>query len=502
MTTRSTPLERRLLLLVLGLGLWLCATMPVFAQEAYYWCYAQHPALSYFDHPPMVAWTIRLGTELLGDGALGLRLFTFLFGFGTSWLGAVWLRQLGLDPWVRCGWIVCSIGMPLLLVLHFLATPDPPLVFFWTLSMVALRRAREGSFGWWLAAGAAAGCALLGKYAAAFLAVGGLIVLIGDPKMRAQWKRPGLYAGVLAACAVFLPVILWNLGNDFESFRFQTEGRWSKGRFGAHWIVQFLAGQLGVMHPVVAILIPASTLWILRRAFRRDEAAVWLAAFGLPMPLFFLGNSLFIQVKINWLLPNFLPLSAGVLWWWLETGKRAARPESTRRLAKIVLWTGLVAAAVAPVIRVWPQIGGSSWAGWDRFAERARHWAGHLRERSGDPSRNFYFASSYRDSAQLLRSLKLLGEERGQRGLPVVLSQNVFGQRALEFDHWEAPQDHVGADAIFVLPRPGERPTEVEKLKAHFDSVQQVERVRVEFLAWTVADAAIFEARGYRGPGG
>jgi 4-amino-4-deoxy-L-arabinose transferase-like glycosyltransferase len=30
-------------------------------QEAYYWNYAIHPSLSYFDHPPVVAWVIRAG---------------------------------------------------------------------------------------------------------------------------------------------------------------------------------------------------------------------------------------------------------------------------------------------------------------------------------------------------------------------------------------------------------------------------------------------------------
>ena len=56
--------ERRLLLLSALLGVWQVTTLPLFAQEAYYWCYAQHPALSYFDHPPMVAWMIWLGTQL------------------------------------------------------------------------------------------------------------------------------------------------------------------------------------------------------------------------------------------------------------------------------------------------------------------------------------------------------------------------------------------------------------------------------------------------------
>src|SRR5215217_3462094 len=35
--------------------------VPLIPEEAYYWMYAQHPAMSYFDHPPMVAWVIWLG---------------------------------------------------------------------------------------------------------------------------------------------------------------------------------------------------------------------------------------------------------------------------------------------------------------------------------------------------------------------------------------------------------------------------------------------------------
>src|SRR5579871_4307899 len=47
-------------------------------EETYYWNYAQHPALSYLDHPPMVAWLIRAGTALLGDTEVGVRLGALL----------------------------------------------------------------------------------------------------------------------------------------------------------------------------------------------------------------------------------------------------------------------------------------------------------------------------------------------------------------------------------------------------------------------------------------
>jgi len=43
-------------------------------QEAYYWNYAMHPALSYFDHPPIVAWVISAGQFILGKSELGVRI--------------------------------------------------------------------------------------------------------------------------------------------------------------------------------------------------------------------------------------------------------------------------------------------------------------------------------------------------------------------------------------------------------------------------------------------
>src|ERR1700677_2962050 len=40
--------------------------------EAYYWVWSQHLALSYLDHPPIVAYLIRLGTALMGNTELGV----------------------------------------------------------------------------------------------------------------------------------------------------------------------------------------------------------------------------------------------------------------------------------------------------------------------------------------------------------------------------------------------------------------------------------------------
>ena len=486
------------------LGLWLTLIMPVFAQEAYYWSYAQRPDLSYFDHPPMVAWLIWVGTHVFGDGALGLRLGTWLCGCLLTWVGLSWLRGLGADTRVCIAFLVCSIGVPALGIVHFLTNPDPALAGFWAVSMFALWRARGGGLGWWLLAGFAAGCALLSKYTAAFLAVGGAIVLMLDPHMRRRWRRPGLYLAVLLAAVTFLPVIAWNVGNDFESFRFQT-GRFEKSQLGVRWLFQFVGGQLLVFHPVFALLTPAVVLWLWRRARQGDSRSLWLLAFGVPLPLFFAIASLFIQVKINWLVPAYLPLLAGILLWWREReGAWLTRWPRTVAMAKgSVVTTALLVPLLAPLVWLLPQTGGTSWTGWDDIAQRAKFWRDDLDRQDGVAGNVFFFAPNYRDAAQLGRQLKLSDATQQPAGCPqreTVLAQNTFGDSALQFDHWDAPSRHVCEDAIFVLLRPEREAAQAARLAAHFHSVSKVERVHVARLGILLAEADIYQCRGYRGP--
>ena len=47
---------------------------PITFDEAYYWMWSKHLAGGYYDHPPMVAVVIRLGTLIAGDTEFGVRL--------------------------------------------------------------------------------------------------------------------------------------------------------------------------------------------------------------------------------------------------------------------------------------------------------------------------------------------------------------------------------------------------------------------------------------------
>ena len=130
--------------------------------ESYYRLWAQHLQLGYLDHPPMIAWWIRAGELVFGDTPLGVRLVPALASGLTTWLVGDLARRLGAEPrtafraalWYNATITVCLGGM--------LAIPDAPASLFWMLTLWTLARFWESRrAAWWLAAGAAAGLAVM-----------------------------------------------------------------------------------------------------------------------------------------------------------------------------------------------------------------------------------------------------------------------------------------------------------------------------------------------------
>ena len=97
--------------------------------EAYYRIWSLAPALSYLDHPPMVAWIIGAGRAIAGDTSLGVRLLApviVLAGAAILWRTA----ELLYGPVIarRAVWIM--LAMPLLAIGGIIVTPDLPSVLF------------------------------------------------------------------------------------------------------------------------------------------------------------------------------------------------------------------------------------------------------------------------------------------------------------------------------------------------------------------------------------
>lgn len=487
----------RLLLAVAALRLAVVLLAPVTAQEAYYAEYSHHPALSYFDHPPMVAWAIAGGRWIAGDTTLGLRGVHFLLGLATTWIGLLLLRDWRAPLAAARLWVVAALAVPIFAFGETLAMTDGPLLFFWTLALFALWRARGGRTRWWILAGLAAGGAGLSKYTAVFLAPGAILVLLVDRRCRVQWRRPGPWLAAVAGAICLTPVLWWNATHDWASFAFQTRDRYQNARLTAHWVGQLVAGQLAALTPTVAVgLVVAAAWWFRRR--RRDPRTLWILAFGLPLPLFMAAQSPWMQVKINWLAPGYVALVLGATIWWTRSGT-SSKSRILARTGRAFAAAGVLAFALSPLARWTPWSWYDSWSGWPVIARAAEQHLERLR-RSRDSRGAFLFCASYKDAALLAWHLRSL--HAGSTPCPPVLSRSVLGGNGRAFDVWDPPRAHLGEDAVAVLR---ERPFRdssgrVRLLRRRFREVRLAQRLDVVSMGITVQRATLWICRGYRGP--
>ena len=111
---------------------------PLIYDETYYWYYAQNMAWGYFDHPPMVALLVKIGS-LLFKGELGVRLMGCLLSAVT--LGILWslIDYKEKNKHIPLFFLLV-FSMVLFNAYGFLTLPDTPLLFFAALFLWLYKR--------------------------------------------------------------------------------------------------------------------------------------------------------------------------------------------------------------------------------------------------------------------------------------------------------------------------------------------------------------------------
>jgi 4-amino-4-deoxy-L-arabinose transferase-like glycosyltransferase len=274
--------------------------------EAYYWTWSKENALSFLDHPPMIAWFIRFGTAIFGDTNFGVRFAGVLAMLIMQLLLADIVRRITHD--VRA--VVLAVLMPEAALYYGLlmakVAPDVALIPFAVAMLWALvRLAESGDARWWLAAGVFAGMALLSKFTIVMWLPAVLAFML-VPDWRRRWLTSPLpWIAALVAIALFLPVLVWNAGHDWASFRFQSVRATATHEVSLRTVGEFLGLQFGlvgfVLLPVVLFGV-ALTAW---RGYRRGDAVAILLSTCVIVPFgYFLWKSLTLRVGDTW--PMFL----------------------------------------------------------------------------------------------------------------------------------------------------------------------------------------------------
>ena len=250
----AAPQNIRLLLaLACALHFVLGANLGLSVDEAHYALYAAHPDWSYFDHPPLVGWAQWPLVKLDAPEWL-LRLVPELLWLGTAVLIYQLAERLATVGNGEAGfWAVLTLALaPLLHVLGIGLLPDTLLMFLTVLVIVLtlnLMDADTVQQPWpWLALGLALGLAGLSKYTAILAVPGVAVCLLAAYGWRVLGNR-WLWAALVVALLLVVPVAYWNYANHWISFSYQAKHGAGGGWQAVH-VLRFLVVQLLVFGPL------------------------------------------------------------------------------------------------------------------------------------------------------------------------------------------------------------------------------------------------------------
>jgi hypothetical protein len=269
--------------------------IPFYSDENYYWLWSKKLDFSYFDHPPMVAYIIKI-TTLLGDSPFAIRLGATLLVSATAYTIYLLAKKM-FDERVAIYSFYIFISSIMVLAASTLMTPDIPLMFFSSLFLyAAYRYIEEDNTKFAYLTGIAGGAMILSKYP-------GILIIFTTLLYALIYKREiftqrYIYIAMALTVLVFSPVLYWNFENEFISFTFQLHhGIAEEKVFHAKHFFNFVGAQFVLFHPLY--LLPLF-YFILRDRKVLEKKKVFLLLPFLFILGFFSYFSAFKHANAQW----------------------------------------------------------------------------------------------------------------------------------------------------------------------------------------------------------
>ncbi|MTI33642.1 glycosyltransferase family 39 protein [Xanthovirga aplysinae] len=471
-----------LLLLFNLLRVLLIPFMGAMPQDAYYHFYGEHLSLSYFDHPPMIAYTLRGFTEIFGKKAYALKLADFVLMFLTQ-ISFYYLASLFLKGKKKFNALLLLGSSGLVLVLSINSTPDVPLFFFWTLTLIALYKAIfEGKKFYWILTGTLMGFSFDSKYTGIGLQLGMIAFLILSKKNRKYLLTPWPYLCLITAHIFMLPVYIWNFNNDFVSFLFQSSQRAeSMRKLVPKYFFGLLGTQILLLTPILFFVLSLISFkyifHTLKRKFNIDQPILFLLCFFLPMFLGFFAISLISWVKLNWIMPAYISGIIFVAYFIKEKAIKATL------IFSFIVHLALMVQVLFYPIKVKSN---DTWYGWDQLATEVK------KIKTAHPNSFIFSDNDYKTSAELIFHLN-----------EKVYAGNIIGKPAKQFDYIGDDLSLLaGKNALYIDARPyfknemkGNRLP--HDLKPYFEEVRELEPILIKKGEKTVRKFLVYYCKNY-----
>jgi hypothetical protein len=193
--------------------------------ESYYWTFSKQLQWNYFDHPPMVALWIRFFTAnlLLEDYVFFVRLGSFVAAAISAFFIYKTIAAISTEKAGFVGVFLYNISFYASITAGLLIMPDTVQMVFFTASMYFITQILKDDSKKmpWIFFGITAGLCIMSKVHGVFLWGG--IFLYALFYKRACFKNSSFYAAMLITAAIISPILIWNIKNDFITYRFHSE---------------------------------------------------------------------------------------------------------------------------------------------------------------------------------------------------------------------------------------------------------------------------------------
>ncbi len=453
-------------------------------QDAYYYLYGQNLSLSYFDHPGMIGYILRIFTDLFGQSIFVVKFADFLITSLTI-LSFYKLASYFLSKQKLQRAILLLTSTIFISILSFNSTPDVPLLLFWTLSLICLYKAIFEEKKWfWVLGGIAMGLAFNSKYTALLLQLGLIGFLIFSNKYRKLFVSPWFWTSILLSILITYPVWYWNFQNEFASFVFQSSERTSsisefkispKNFFGA------IGHQMFLLIPILFLVIGVITYKYLKRALLKlkipQAKTLFLLAFFIPTFVGFFSLTPIYWVKLNWMMPSYI---TGIIIAGMFINKRLLKTQLIISIAFHVL------ASLQILFYVVPIKSDDTWVGWNELAIETKK----LQKKY--PNTFVFSNDNYKTSA----CLNFYMNEK-------VYAQNIIGLPALHFDYLKDNLSSLNTkNALFIdsdkrFKNGAKKGNHHPLLKKYFDKVIELEPIIIKINDRKVRKFWVFYCSNY-----
>jgi hypothetical protein len=310
--------EKQFLLVIISINFLIkslpAATVELGNDEVYYWTYALFPDWSHFDHPPMVGFTIQLfSLNLLLNSEFFIRLGSLILSSAGIFFLFYLVKRIYSVKAAYISVLLFTASVYFNIITGLFILPDTPQMFFVILALyfgipavLSAEPSKKDSIGFILF-GLFAGLAFLSKYHSLFLWFGiGLYILFYN---RIWLKKTSFYISIILTAIAMMPVLYWNLQNDFVSFSFHGSRVGFFNRpLNLSSFVQFNAGQFFYQNPILFIVFIITVFSFFRKKRKPDNKEILLLLLSLPLIIMFILFSLFQKTLPHWSGPAFIGL--------------------------------------------------------------------------------------------------------------------------------------------------------------------------------------------------